>query len=325
MLVYEAGDRKMNLSAERGDGMLNYLEQGMILYVMAAVCAIGVISRMAANHFYKSLIRQSDNLAAAKDKQLQQMKTKYESIYRMNCGMKNTEVFVNKMQQQYRVAGIRLSNWENCSIYSAVAAFLIGAVSALVLYMNEGSARMCILYLAGGSLMAAGMIMLSGLMGSNANREMLENGLIHYFENVLVVRSARDMPDGLSEEEPEEMVQTEREAIRSSAAARTRGVMRDDIFMQKKETAQKERNESAERNAATEREEKRGNRPELVRKEEDADKNRQKQLEELKESLAQIAAARGESGDRQAHKQQTRKLSPKEEQLINDIISQYLS
>ena len=32
MLVYELGDRKMNLkiSAERGDGMLNYLEQGMI-------------------------------------------------------------------------------------------------------------------------------------------------------------------------------------------------------------------------------------------------------------------------------------------------------
>ena len=70
--------------------------------------------------------------------------------------------------------------------------------------------------------------------------------------------------------------------------------------------------------------EKRVNRPELVRKEE-PQKDHQKQLEELKESLAQIAAARGESGDRQVHKQQTRKLSPKEEQLINDIISQYLS
>ena len=81
----------LKISAERGDGMLNYLEQGMILYVMAAVCVIGVISRFAANRCYKSLIRQSDNLAAAKDKQLQQMKTKYESIYRMNCGIKNTE------------------------------------------------------------------------------------------------------------------------------------------------------------------------------------------------------------------------------------------
>ena len=69
---------------------------------------IGVISRFAANRCYKSLIRQSDNLAAAKDKQLQQMKTKYESIYRMNCGMKNTEAFVSKMQQQYRIAGTRV-------------------------------------------------------------------------------------------------------------------------------------------------------------------------------------------------------------------------
>ena len=304
-------------SAERGDGMLNYLEQGLILYVMAAVCAIGVITKLAANHFYKSLIRQSDNLATAKDKQLQQMKTKYESIYRMNCGMKNTEAFVNKMQQQYRVAGIRLTNWENCSIYSAAVTFLIGAISSLVLYLNKGSVQNCVMYLAGGSLMAAGMIVLSGLMGNGSNREQLETALVHYFENVLVVRSARDMPDGITEEEQEEMMQPEREAIRSSAAARSRGTMRDDLFMQKKEAAQKENGAASER-------EKRANRPELVRKEE-PEKDHQKQLEELKESLAQIAAARGESGDRTVHKQQTRKLSQKEEQLINDIISQYLS
>ena len=134
--------------------------------------------------------------------------------------------------------------------------------------------------------MAAGMIVLSGLMGNSSNKDLLETALVHYFENVLVVRSARDMPDGISEEQPDELVQPEREAARSSAAARARGAMRDDLFMQK---------------------------------------DHQKQLEELKESLAQIAAARGESGDRQVHKQQTRKLSPKEEQLINDIISQYLS
>ena len=163
----------LKISAERGDGMLNYLEQGMILYVMAAVCVIGVISRFAANRCYKSLIRQSDNLAAAKDKQLQQMKTKYESIYRMNCGMKNTEAFVSKMQQQYRIAGTRLTSWENCSIYCAAAAFLIGAVSSLILYLNKGSVQNCVLYLAGGSLMAAGMIVLSGLMGNSSNKEHL--------------------------------------------------------------------------------------------------------------------------------------------------------
>ena len=154
--------------------------------------------------------------------------------------------------------------------------------------------------------MAAGMIVLSGLMGNSSNKDLLETALVHYFENVLVVRSARDMPDGISEEQPDELVQPEREAARSSAAARARGAMRDDLFMQKKDGAQKENNVSAEN-------EKRVNRPELVRK------------EEPEKSLAQIAAARGESGDRQVHKQQTRKLSPKEEQLINDIISQYLS
>ena len=109
--------------------------------------------------------------------------------------------------------------------------------------------------------MAAGMIVLSGLMGNSSNKDLLETALVHYFENVLVVRSARDMPDGISEEQPDELVQPEREAARSSAAARARGAMRDDLFMQKKDGAQKENNVSAEN-------EKRVNRPELVRKEE---------------------------------------------------------
>ena len=106
--------------------------------------------------------------------------------------------------------------------------------------------------------MAAGMIVLSGLMGNSSNKDLLETALVHYFENVLVVRSARDMPDGISEEQPDELVQPEREAARSSAAARARGAMRDDLFMQKKDGAQKENNVSAEN-------EKRVNRPELVR------------------------------------------------------------
>ena len=60
------------------------------------------------------------------------------------------------------------------------------------------------------------------------------------------------------------------------------------FFMQKKDGAQKENNVSVEN-------EKRVNRPELVRKEE-PEKDHQKKLEELKESLAQIAAARGNPG-----------------------------
>ena len=70
------------------------------------------------------------------------------------------------------------------------------AVSSLILYLNKGSVQNCVLYLAGGSLMAAGMIVLSGLMGNSSNKDLLETALVHYFENVLVVRSARDRSPG---------------------------------------------------------------------------------------------------------------------------------
>ena len=141
----------------------------------------------------------------------------------MNCGIKKTEAFVSKMQQQYRIAGTRLTSWENCSIYCAAAAFLIGAVSSLILYLNKGSVQNCGQVLFQEDLCWNYFPSNQKAQSSQLPSNFLQPDTIHNFENVLVVRSARDMPDGISEEQPDELVQPEREAARSSAAARARG------------------------------------------------------------------------------------------------------
>lgn len=292
----------MKSAGERGDDMNHYLEQGNFLYVMAAICLIGVVSKLAANHFYRGLIRQCENLGAARDRQLLQMKLKYESVYRSKNGVKNIQAFINRMIQQYRVGGLHLSSWESGAFYAGIVSFLTGALCALVLYQMQSAPSVSILYLAAGSLMAAGMITFSGMMDGGSCREALEAALLHYFENVLVVRGTRELPEAMDEselfqQESEEAAGAEGKGAAGNAyaasGARAKRSLRDDIFMRKE----------------TKEEENRG----------------EKQLEELKESLAQLAAARSDGGQRQNHRQSARKLTPKEEQLINEIIQQYLS
>lgn len=269
--------------------MLAYLEQGNALYIFAALCLIGMIGKLAVNHVYKSLIKQSDNIAAAKDKQLQQMKTKYESIYRINCGIKNSEVFVQKKLAQYQLVRLRLKTWEAVDLYAGAVCLLLGIGSAFGIYWWDGNAKMSVAYLAAAAAAAVWMLLFHQAADSGGNRMLLEKSLCHYFENVLVVRSARA---GKQEAEEEEL-------------QRSHPVMKDDIFMRKQEPEQESSNTFTAAAPADSSIGKSGQRA---------------QMDALRESLSQIAAAKSEDSDKK-----NRRLTQKEEQLIDEILRQYLS
>ncbi len=269
--------------------MLEYLEQGNILYVLAALCLIGVITKLAVNHVYRGLIKQADNVATAKDKQLQQMKTKYESIYRINCGVKNSGIFVEKRLQQYRLLRLRLKNWEEMDLLLGGAGVILCMLAAYGIFWMEGNLKISAMYLSVGAMTACGLYWFHSLTDSKENRKLLISSLCHYFENVLIVRGPRSVA---AEQEEEEIVHS-------------RGTMKDDIFMKKSSKNTEKQNEPLYVQEET---------PPRTRA------NQKTEMETLKESLSQIAAARSEGNEKRA-----RRLTQKEEQLIDEILRQYLS
>lgn len=269
--------------------MLAYLEQGNILYVLAALCLIGVITKLAVNHVYRGLIRQADNVATAKDKQLQQMKTKYESIYRINCGVKNSGIFVEKRLMQYRLFKIRLKNWENLDLQLGGAGVIFCMLAAYGIFWMDGDLKISAMYLCVGAMAASGLFWFHSIADSEGNRKTLVSSLCHYFENVLIVRGPRSTAADLEQEE----------------TVHTRGTMKDDIFMKKSAKTMEKQSEQV----YTQEE------PVLRGK-----AGQKSEVESLKESLSQIAAARSEGNEKR-----TRRLTQKEEQLIDEILRQYLS
>lgn len=270
--------------------MLAYLEQGNVLYVLAVFCLIGVIGKLTVNHVYKGLIRQSDNVASAADKQLQQMKTKYESIYRINCGVRDCRAFVSKRLYQYRILGMRLSSWDFCDLHAAGIGLLLCFVSAFWIYRMDGDLKMSATYICVAGMAFGAMVLFHHIADSAANREALESSLCHYFENVLVVRGPRTAMQDIQQEE----------------SVRAKTAMRDDVFMKKPERAVQEKEEEP-----YEEEEKPVQR---------VQNGPRAEMEALKESLSQIAAARNEGNEKRS-----RRLTQKEEQLIDEILRQYLS
>ena len=73
--------------------MLEFLQTGRMLYVLAAICALGTLSTLVTGSLYKRLIKETGNMALTKDKNLKALKQRMENVFLINHGIRN----VNEM------------------------------------------------------------------------------------------------------------------------------------------------------------------------------------------------------------------------------------
>ena len=59
--------------------MLEFLQTGRMLYVLAAICALGTLSTLVTGSLYKRLIKETGNMALTKDKNLKALKQRMEN------------------------------------------------------------------------------------------------------------------------------------------------------------------------------------------------------------------------------------------------------
>ena len=98
--------------------------------------------RLAAGSFYKRLIRESSNLALAKNRYLRALRQNAEDTYRINMGMNNTRVYLERQIYSLRFMGISLQGFENLGGQLTLLCFLAGGAAAFLSYWN----RSCLLY-----------------------------------------------------------------------------------------------------------------------------------------------------------------------------------
>ena len=67
--------------------MLQLLETGRALYALAALCVLGILTRMITRHAYKRLLKESKDLSLTKNKSLKELRQRAENTYRVNQGL----------------------------------------------------------------------------------------------------------------------------------------------------------------------------------------------------------------------------------------------
>ena len=286
--------------------MLQYFENGMALYVMAVIFALGAVSKMVASHTYKRMIRQCDNLGSIKDGYLRQIRSKYESLYRLNDGIKNCGVFVEKQVNGYRILRIPIQRWENMAMHAALFCFLAGVGTSFLCFWYSLGVRPVVLHFVSGVMFGVALVIVDGIADTGTKKDMLIVHIQDYLENNFASQIIRGS-------------QTEN---RKNVAAATRSGMQDDIFMKKKEE-QLEKEEAENGWKFRERKRKEVGSKNLERGWEAEKTERARDADTIRRGMEQIAASR--ETKESIEERTRRKLTPEEEQLLEDIIKEYLN
>lgn len=201
--------------------MMGFLQTGRALYVLVVICFGGIFVRLAAGSFYKKLIKESANMALTKNRYLRNLKQNAEDTYRINMGMNNAAVYLQRQLGNLKFLGFSLSGLENLAGQLTLLSFLAGGVCAFLSYWNRSDNSYIVLYGAAGIL--GGMLTIVANYGVNleGKRNQLLISLQDHLENVMWPRLERE-----SSSERASAV-TEAEERRDGGTVRTIGRDRD--------------------------------------------------------------------------------------------------
>ncbi len=295
--------------------MLNFLQTGEALYVLAALCTMGILTRWLTRNLYKRLIKESDNMALTRNKNLRNFKQKTENTYQMNQGIPKVKPYLERQMYDFKHMGVTLHGWNIFSNQMTLWCFLAGGAASFGSYWYSIDPYYIVLYGSVGIMAGLFTILVDHAVGIGEKRQQLFACLDNYLENILIYR--------LDQERDEVKVEVRR--AESSENIRSIYPPSEDPEQSKRLSRRSGRQRvrvaevSQKRQEGEEEAEMKDISPVEVVPASRSD------VDYLKHSLEQIAAGRErERGARQGE-DWLKDLNPDELRLIGEILQEYLT
>ena len=271
------------------------MERNVLLYVLAAACAVGVISQMILKGIYDRLIGDTKNMGDPSGRFLVQLRQRFLYCTHLNEKVGDVPALIKKSLAEYRFWGMGLHQWKRFGLAAFSLALSAAAGGCAILVQNGANPVQGNRYFWLGMLVLLLSAAAAGISDTGYREMLLTVGLTDYLENSGAVKDYRDT----SEEEPEE------EAAYGDTVTATPIVSVTEGRRAKRRAA---RAESAA-----------------------AETKAQREKRELKEHLARArtgiaeTAAAGEK-EKDARAELLRSMDPKEqERILKEVLREFLS
>ena len=164
--------------------MLQFLQTGKVLYVLAAVCGLGVLSKLVTSSLYKRMIKETGNMALTKNKNLRSFRQRTENMLMLSNGIRNTNVYIEKQLYSFRFMNLSLDGWDNIAVQAMILCFLIGGIAAFGAYWYRCDSYYIVLYGTMGILTGLFMVLVDNRVNFSLKRRQLTDFLTDYVDNM---------------------------------------------------------------------------------------------------------------------------------------------
>ncbi len=163
--------------------MLQFLQTGRMLYVLGAICLLGIISKLVTSSLYKRLIKETGNMALTKNKNLKALKQKTENLFLVSHGIRNPDSYIEKQLYGFQFLRLSLDHWDNLSLQAMILCFLTGGAAAFGAYWYRCDSYYIVLYGAMGVLFGLLLVLVDNGANVGLKRQQLADCLVDYVEN----------------------------------------------------------------------------------------------------------------------------------------------
>ena len=163
--------------------MLQFLQTGKVLYVLATVCGLGVISKLVTSSLYKRLVKETGNMALTKNRNLRLFRQRTENMLMLSHGIRNTNAYIEKQLYGFRFMKLSLDGWDNLAVQAMILCFLIGGLAAFGAYWYRCDSYYIVLYGTMGILTGLFMVLVDNSVNISLKRQQLMDCLVDYVDN----------------------------------------------------------------------------------------------------------------------------------------------
>ena len=185
--------------------MEEILRGDFIKYGIIIATVFAIVIKVLQTFLYVRLMEESENIPASKNKLIKQMKLKFENCYKLNLGVNNVNIFVDKYMYKHRVGGISMYQLNRIPIVLGWLCGTAGIVSGLICYVEGYSVKMGSFYERYGIGAILSLKLAEVILDTGHKKNIVYTNVIDFFENSLQNHLTHDMvkTGAVTEEERE--------------------------------------------------------------------------------------------------------------------------
>lgn len=276
--------------------MEKFLASAIPVYVMAVITVSGILGTLATGIYYRQMIKQTDNMMNVRHVFLQQIKNRFENTYRVNKGITDIPLFIDRQFNDNRFLGMNAEQAGRLSLYGAMLSLLWGG-NVVLLRQARGLSSSQNMFLMGCTLICTATgIAFYILADIGGLHRRLRVQILEYFTNTFSKRILRARED----EKALEKSEVKKNKLRGGDgyfADLVKG--KDEKIIDKGIKSDKTQEAQADMD--------------------EANRFSKEDIQYLKQSLERIAAGR----DRSVGKDRLHHFSEKEGKIVDDILKDY--